>query len=110
MRAPLFAIVALASVAVMAQDFNPSDVERLRSEVATLTEQLAIARAQRADCESTLGPVEAQFRQRESADKWAGLKADMEKARPGFSCDPRTLVCTKKPEEREAPEKKSGGL
>jgi hypothetical protein len=95
----------------------PTELEQLRQQLVTARREanealdaLALARAQRGDCETTLAPIEAQARRQDSAQRWAELKTLMEKAQPGFECDPHSGVCTKKPEEKQAPEKKSGGL
>jgi septal ring factor EnvC (AmiA/AmiB activator) len=109
MTRALAVLVLFASVSLVAQEpkSEPSrEVEQLRAQLAHAMDELAVARAQRADCETQLGPVEAKLRSDESQQRWAALKADMEKARPGVECDPRTGACTKKPEPPKEPERK----
>lgn len=87
-----------------------ADVEQLRKELiqakreaAEAAEALGIARAARADCEITLGPIEVQARRTDIQRRWTELKALMEKYRPGYDCDPHTGECTKKPDAQKAP-------
>lgn len=81
-----------------------TEIEQLRKELeaakrdaAEATEALGIARAARADCETTLGPVEAQVRHADIERRWTELKALMEQHRPGEDCDARSGQCVKKP-------------
>lgn len=83
---------------------SPSEGEKLTAQVNELLDQLAVARAQRGDCEATLAPLEARARQGDSQQRWADQKAAMEKARPGYDCNARTLSCTRKPEPPKAKE------
>lgn len=79
------------------------EVADLKRQVNDLLDQLAAVRAQRADCEATLGPIEADARQRDSAQRWAALKTALEAEHPGQDCNPRTLECAKRPEPPAAP-------
>ncbi len=93
------AVVALLTQApAPSMPSTPTDVEQLRAQLNQALDELAIARAQRANCETVLGPLEAKTRGADSEQRWAALKADLEKARPGFDCDPHTGICTKKPD------------
>jgi hypothetical protein len=81
----------------------PTELEQVRQQLVTARREtnealdaLAVARAQRGDCETTLAPIEAQARRQDSAQRWAELKTLMEKAQPGFDCDPHVGTCTKK--------------
>jgi hypothetical protein len=85
---------------------EPSEIELLRKafeqakrEANEAVEQLGIARAAKADCETTLGPLEAQARRADLERRWAELKMLMEKNRGGgVDCNPRTGDCTPKAE------------
>lgn len=97
MKSLMFATAVALSLAAM-QEPQLSDTEQLKRENLQLRDQLRAARAQRADCEATLGPLEVQAR---STDLQAGLqklKAECELSHPGFTCDPAAGTLTKKPE------------
>lgn len=79
------------------------DLEAAKRELAQATDALAVARAQHADCETTLGPFEAEIRRSDSDRRWSELKALMEKNRPGFECNPHTGDCSKKPATTSKP-------
>ncbi len=109
-------MVALVGIARAQQDLRAaapvtpaSEVEQLRAQLNQALDELAVARAQRADCETTLGPLEAKARSTDSQQRWAALKADMEKARPGFDCDPRTAICVPRPDSPKKDDPKKGG-
>lgn len=85
---------------------DPSEIEKLKRQVAQLEDDVMEARAARAKCELDLGPIEVQLRRQFSEQRWAALKADLERARGGpekVSCDPRTLKCTEKPPTKPPP-------
>lgn len=79
----------------------PSEAAQLRKDLNEALDQLAVARAQRGDCEATLAPLEAEARRADSNRRWADLKALLEQRRPGFECNPRTLECVEKPDAKK---------
>lgn len=62
-----------------------TEVEQLRIQLARAYEDVRVARAARADCEATLGPVEAQLRGRDLETRYAALKSQYEKDHPGWT-------------------------
>lgn len=105
-------LVGLAVAAMSAQappvPAPATEAEQLRMQLNEALDELAIARAQRGDCEATLAPIEASQRRADSQRRWAEAKAALERARPGFECEARTNTCTPKPPAPE-PKKNGGG-
>jgi len=111
MRAILI-LLALASAgfAQASASSPPTEAELLRKQLNEALDELALARAQRGDCEMTLAPIEAQARRADSDRRWAEAKAALERARPGFECNPRTNACVKKPDPPRTPDMKDESL
>lgn len=101
MRSLLLAL-SLASVLVSGQapvDVTLSDLDRAQREIVSLNEQVRIARAQRAECETTLGPLEVSARGAENQRALDELKAAIEARHPGTVYDIKTGTLSRKPEK-----------
>jgi hypothetical protein len=101
MRTTLLAVALaglLASEQGPAVDLAISDLDRAQREIVSLNEQLRIARAQRAECETTLGPLEVAARAEENQRALEELKKAIEARHPGTVYDVRTGTLSKKPE------------
>ena len=112
-RLPFVFVPTLILVAVLgaaqekpapAVDLQLSPLDEAQLEVMSLNKQLRFARAQRADCESTLGPIEAQARGAENERAMDALVKDIESrhncAVLGCAFDRATGKLMRKPEEK----------
>lgn len=101
------ALVAIACAVGIAQEksaepalnLTPSELDIAQREIVSLNEQLRVARAQRADCETTLGPIEAAMRGQENQRALDALKTAIEARHPGAVYDVKTgTLSVKAPE------------
>lgn len=102
--------IAVAAAVVAAQepakptaavDLALSELDRAQLEILRLNEQLRLARAQRADCEATLGPLEATTRGADIQRAADELKRTIEARHPGTEYDLATGTLRTKPEPKK---------
>lgn len=92
-----------AAPATAEVDLTLTDLDRAQREILNLNEQLRIARAQRAECEAALGPLEVSARSAENQRAAEDLKRVIEARHPGAEYDVATGVLRKKADPPKPP-------
>jgi hypothetical protein len=74
-----------------------STADQLAEQLGDVQDQLTQARMERANCETTLGPLELSTRRSDSRERWGQIKKLIEDAHPGYVYDPATKKLSPKP-------------
>lgn len=94
--------LALLAIAILsgAQDSQLTENESLKAANLQLQSELADALSSKSICEGQLGQYRSRVHQEVLVEQRGKLKADIEKAHPGFDYDPSTGALTAKPKAK----------